>query len=93
MGLFSIKLQEQKFYDNVHEDSVLTINKDTKTIQIKGYSKLFTYEQSEIEERLLDAGGVMPLYTEFGNAVFRQLTKPKTVKSKTGSKRPRDMTW
>ncbi|KAL2822121.1 hypothetical protein BJX63DRAFT_442295 [Aspergillus granulosus] len=93
MGLFNIKLQDQEFYDNVHEASVITINKDSKTIEIDGYGKVFSYEQSEIEERLLDAGGVMPLYTEFGNAVFRQLTKPKTLKSKAGSKRPRDMAW
>ncbi|KAL3465074.1 hypothetical protein BJX64DRAFT_275448 [Aspergillus heterothallicus] len=93
MGLFNIKLPDQDFYDNVDEGSIITINKDSKAIQIEGYDKLFSYEQSEIEERLLDAGGVMPLYTEFGNAVFRQLTKPKTLKGKTGSKRARDMTW
>ncbi|KAL4886814.1 hypothetical protein BJY04DRAFT_227157 [Aspergillus karnatakaensis] len=80
MGLFNIKLQDEEFYSNVHEDSVVTINKDRKTIKIEGYDKIFQYEQSEIEEALLDAGGVMPLYTEFGNAIFRQLTKPKKDK-------------
>ncbi|OJI98263.1 hypothetical protein ASPVEDRAFT_124220 [Aspergillus versicolor CBS 583.65] len=77
MGLFNVKLQDEDFYSNVHEGSVVTIDKDSKTIRIEGIDKVFSYEQSEIEEALLDAGGVMPLYTEFGNAVFRQLTKPK----------------
>ncbi|KAL4928987.1 uncharacterized protein BDV17DRAFT_281562 [Aspergillus undulatus] len=77
MGLFNIKIQDDDFYAQVGEDSVVTIEKDNKTIRVEGASKVFHYEQSEIEEALLEAGGVMPLYTRFGNAVFRQLTKPK----------------
>lgn len=77
MGLFNVKLQDEDFYSNAYEGSVVTIDKDSKTIRIEGIDKVFPYEQSEIEEALLDAGGVMPLYTEFGNAIFRQLTKPK----------------
>ncbi|KAL5336609.1 hypothetical protein BJX70DRAFT_389805 [Aspergillus crustosus] len=85
MGLFNIKLQDEDFYSNVHEDSMITINKGSKSIQIDGLDKVFYYEQSEIEEALLDAGGVMPLYTEFGNAVFRELTKPKKGKKSYGN--------
>lgn len=80
MGLFSVKLQDADFYSNVYEDTVVSIDKDRKAIWIEGLDRVFNYEQSEIEEALLDAGGVMPLYTEFGNAVFRQLTRPKRGK-------------
>ncbi|KAL4922383.1 hypothetical protein BDW62DRAFT_217273 [Aspergillus aurantiobrunneus] len=91
MGLFSIKLQDEEFYANVREDSVVTVNKDSRTIQVEGVDKVFVYEQSEIEEALLDAGGVMPLYTRFGNAVFRQLTRGR----REGWKRPgvEDLSW
>ncbi|OJJ64186.1 hypothetical protein ASPSYDRAFT_139400 [Aspergillus sydowii CBS 593.65] len=96
MGLFSVKLQDDEFYSQVHEDSIVTIDKDSKTIQIEGLDKVFYYEQSEIEEALLDAGGVMPLYTAFGNAVFRQLTKPKRGKKETytnGAKKESSISW
>lgn len=96
MGLFSVKLQDDEFYSQVHEDSIVTIDKDSKTIQIEGLDKVFYYEQSEIEEALLDAGGVMPLYTDFGNAVFRQLTKPKRGKKETytnGAKKESSISW
>lgn len=95
MGLFSVKLQDDEFYSHVYEDSIVTIDKDSKTIQIEGLDKVFYYEQSEIEEALLDAGGVMPLYTEFGNAVFRQLTTPKRGKNEAynGAKKESSISW
>lgn len=86
MGLFNIKLQDPDFYANVREDTVVTIDKDQKKITIEGYDKVFFYQQSQVEETLLDAGGVLPLYKQFSTNVFRQITKqaPKTsVKRKS----------
>lgn len=84
MGLFNIKLQDPDFYSNVHEDTVVVIDKDEKTITIEGYDKVFHYHHSPIEETLLDAGGVLPLYGKFGTDVFRQITGPAP---KSGKKR------
>ncbi|KAJ4255972.1 hypothetical protein NW762_009046 [Fusarium torreyae] len=86
MGLFNIKLQDHRFYELAQEDSVITINKDGKTIQIEGYCESFPYQQSDVEETLIESGGVLPLYSQLGRKVFRHITLPKV---KGGRKRPR----
>lgn len=77
MGLFNIKLLDPDFYVNACEDSIITIDKNNKTVHIGGVDKVYHYQQSEIEETMLDAGGVMPLYNQFGSTVFRHITAPK----------------
>ncbi|KAM0328536.1 hypothetical protein ACHAQA_004943 [Verticillium albo-atrum] len=77
MGLFNIKLQDPEFYSIAQEGSAITIDKDAKTIQIEGVETLFHYQQSAIEQTLLDSGGVLPLYGQFGRKVFRHITMPK----------------
>ena len=77
MGLFNIKLQDPRFYELAQEDSVITINKDDKTIHIEGSDEAFRYEQSEVEETLIEAGGVLPLYSKLGRKVFRHITVSK----------------
>jgi homoaconitate hydratase len=79
MGLFNIKLQDDEFYANATEGSRITINKDRKSVQIEGLDKVFYYEQSDIEQTLLRAGGVLPLYKRWGRTAFRQVTMPKTA--------------
>ncbi len=87
MGLFNIKLQDPEFYAAAQEDAVITIDKDAKTIQIEGVAKIFEYEQSDIEQTLLDSGGVLPLYGQFGRQVFRHITMPKV----TGSRKRKEI--
>ena len=82
MGLFNIKLQDPEFYAAAQEDSVIIIDKDSKTIQIEGNPKVFEYDQSDIEQTLLDSGGVLPLYGQFGRRVFRHITAPKVTGSR-----------
>jgi homoaconitate hydratase len=77
MGLFNIKLDDDAFYAAAQEDSVITIDKDAKTIRIDGVDDVFSYQQSQTEETLLDSGGVLPLYGQFGRKVFRHITMPK----------------
>ena len=77
MGLFSIKIHDQRFYELALEDSIITINKDTKTIRIEGSDVIFHYMQSEVEEALVESGGVLPLYSKLGKGGFRHLTAPK----------------
>uniref|UniRef100_A0A8H7KB12 Isopropylmalate dehydrogenase-like domain-containing protein n=1 Tax=Bionectria ochroleuca TaxID=29856 RepID=A0A8H7KB12_BIOOC len=84
MGLFNIKLQDDEFYHIAQEDSVIVIDKESKTVQIEGYDKVFYYRQSDIEETLLQAGGVLPLYRKLGSKVFRSITMPRV---KAGKKR------
>lgn len=87
MGLFNVRLQDPDFYASAHEDSIIEINKEEKTIAIEGQSKVFHYNHAAIEETLLDAGGVLPLYGEFGSSVFRKITAPPL---KHGKKRKAD---
>ncbi|KAI9162732.1 3-isopropylmalate dehydrogenase [Paramyrothecium foliicola] len=82
MGLFNVRLQDEDFYAHVHEDSIIEINKDDKTIRIEGISKVFSYQQSQIEETLLDDGGVIALYKQYGKKIFRQITTTKVKRRK-----------
>ncbi|KAI7764302.1 hypothetical protein LZL87_013642 [Fusarium oxysporum] len=67
MGLFNIKINDPRFYELAQEDSVITINKDNKTIQIEGSDMTFYYVQLDVEEALIESGGVLPLYSEARN--------------------------
>jgi homoaconitate hydratase len=103
MGLFSIKVQDHRFYELALEDAVITINKDKKTIHIAGTDTTFSYVQSDVEEALVESGGVLPLYSKLGKGVFRHLTAPKVKGGKRvgygidtdslGSKGSTDLSW
>ncbi|KAF4451016.1 3-isopropylmalate dehydrogenase [Fusarium albosuccineum] len=77
MGLFNIKLQDPEFYEVAQEDSVISIDKENKTITVEGHDGVFYYEQSDIEETLLESGGVLPLHSQLGSKVFRRITMPR----------------
>lgn len=74
MGLFNIKLQSEEFYKHATEGSTIVIDKENMTVQIDEHETVFKYEQSPIEQTLLQAGGVLPLYNLWGREVFRQVT-------------------
>ncbi|RKK66595.1 hypothetical protein BFJ69_g15271 [Fusarium oxysporum] len=103
MGLFNIKINDPRFYELTQEDSVITINKDNKTIQIEGSDMTFYYVQSDVEEALIESGGVLPLYSKLGRGVFRHLTAPrvqggtKRVRNSNNGRsrkeRSQDITW
>ncbi|RDW61206.1 Aconitase dehydratase large subunit, alpha subdomain 1 [Aspergillus mulundensis] len=78
MGLFSITLQDDAFYAHVQEDSVVIIDREKKIVRIDGLDQAFAYQQSEMEKTLLEAGGVLPLYSRFGRAVFRGIARANT---------------
>ncbi|RHZ50793.1 uncharacterized protein CDV56_104501 [Aspergillus thermomutatus] len=96
MGLFNITLPDAEFYAHAKEDSVVIIDQNTKTVQIEGIDRVFRYQQSEMEKTLLDAGGVLPLYSQFGRTVFRQIANANStgrMKSKSGAPRPVKLDW
>lgn len=78
MGLYNIVLQDEAFYAGIQENSTVIVDKDQKTVQIQGVNKVFGYQHSDIEETLLEAGGILPLYSRYGRAVFRQMTAAKS---------------
>lgn len=77
MGLFNITLPDLEFYTLANEDSIVIIDRQAKTVQVKGTDQVFHYQQSEMEKTLLDAGGVLPLYKRFGRSVFREISRTK----------------
>ena len=77
MGLFNIKLQSEELYKHATEGSTIVIDKENMTVRIDGNETVFQYEQSPIEQTLLQAGGVLPLYNLWGREVFRQVTSSK----------------
>lgn len=77
MGLFNITLPDLEFYKLANEDSIVIINRQAKTVQVERTDQIFHYQQSEMEKTLLDAGGVLPLYHQFGRSVFREISNTK----------------
>jgi hypothetical protein len=84
MGLYNITLQDDAFYADVSEGSTVIIDKEQKTVRVEGFDQVFRYQHSEIEETLLEVGGILPLYNQFGRTVFRQMISTKDKQSKTG---------
>lgn len=77
MGLFNVTLQDEEFYTHAKEGKAITVDKAAKTIAIEGCSTVFRYEQAQIEEQLLNAGGILPLYKLHGRNVFTEIIKSK----------------
>ncbi|PVH77349.1 hypothetical protein DL98DRAFT_573776 [Cadophora sp. DSE1049] len=84
MGLYNIVMKDPEFYEFAVEDAEITIDKDKKIVRVEGTEKVFPYSISRLEETLLDAGGVVPLYKKYEKAIFRHL-----VALKSDNKRPR----
>ncbi|KAL4919613.1 hypothetical protein BDW62DRAFT_209571 [Aspergillus aurantiobrunneus] len=81
MGLFGIALSDADFYARVQDHSVVVIDRESKTVRIEGVDQVFRYQQSQMEKTLLDAGGVLPLYNEFGRGVLRHIAKVPNKRS------------
>lgn len=77
MGLFNVTLQDEEFYAHAKEGKAITIDKMAKTIVVEGCNTVFQYEQTQIEEELLKAGGILPLYKLHGRNVFTEIIKSK----------------
>ena len=77
MGLYSAVVLDEEFYELATEGAVLTVDKDAKTLIFQENGKSFSFSHSVIEETLLNAGGVLPLYERYGKSLFREMVKPK----------------
>jgi homoaconitate hydratase len=78
MGLFNAIVTDDEFYQHATEGSTITVDKDQKVITICGVNKSFHYQSSWIEDTLLNAGGILPLYHLHGTSLFRHLTSSST---------------
>ena len=68
-SLLGIKLEDDRFYELVSENTEVFISTKGRTITVCG--EIFRFKMSLFEERLLAGGGIMPLYKKFGNRLFR----------------------
>lgn len=82
MGLFNVTLSDEEFYAHAAEGKAITIDKAAKTIVVEGCSTMFRYEQAQIEEELLNAGGILPLYKLHGRNVFTEIVKSRQGNAK-----------
>ncbi|KAK5175794.1 uncharacterized protein LTR77_000934 [Saxophila tyrrhenica] len=76
VGLFSAIVVADDFYTHAQEGRTITIDRAAKMITLEGCPKPFTYEHSAVEEALLDAGGIVPMYELHGRGLFDALTSP-----------------
>lgn len=82
MGLFNIVLTNDAFYSHAQEGKAITIDKGRKIIAVEGCDLEFTYEHAPIEEELLSAGGILPLYKIHGKKVFSEIIMPRKSNKK-----------
>ena len=88
MGLFSAIIVDDEFYKLAQEGADISIDRASKTITVAERAVKFTYEHSVVEERILDAGGIVSLYEEYGRDLFHQMTNLKSVHLPEASGRP-----
>eukprot|EP01135_Chromosphaera_perkinsii_P002381 Nk52_evm35s222 gene=Nk52_evmTU35s222 len=85
MGLLGITLTDEKFYSMVRSGSSVTVDLPNRCVEVDNVR--FPFELSQVEERLLQGGGVLPLYQKYEKSVFRHVTsEPKG--SVKGTKEP-----
>lgn len=78
MGLYSAIVTDERFYQHAQEGRSITIDPARKVIAVDGCEDTFSYKHSMLEETLLDAGGIVPLYERYGKGLFSALITPKS---------------
>lgn len=81
MGLFNAILLADDFYEHAQEGGGITIDRNSRTIALDGIAETFSYTHTVVEETLLDAGGILPLYARYGRQLFREITSNKSQKA------------
>ena len=74
MGLYNTVILDENFYTYAQEGVNVTIDRKNKTIALDGHDRLFPYTHTQIEDTLLEAGGIVPLYALYGRNVFSEIT-------------------
>lgn len=86
MGLYNTVVLDEDFYTHAQEGVKITIDRRGKTIKLDGYDKLFSFTHTQIEDTLLEAGGIVPLYGLHGRHVFSEIIlSPSVGKSSSSS--------
>jgi homoaconitate hydratase len=73
MGLYNAMILDDDFYAHAQEGVEITIDRKNKTIALGGLDKVFAYTHTQIEDTLLAAGGIVPLYALHGRDVFSEI--------------------
>jgi homoaconitate hydratase len=70
-GLLGIRLNDDEFYELAQEGAEVSIDIGKRRITCGG--KEFAFVLDPIEEALLSAGGLLSVYSRYGDSLFRQL--------------------
>lgn len=79
MGLYNTVILDEDFYTHAQEGVNIMIDRRSKTIKLDGYDKLFSFTHTQIEDTLLEAGGIVPLYGLHGRHVFSEIISTPSV--------------
>lgn len=74
LGLLGITLQDEAFYESAKTGTSIEIDLDNSVVKCEDRS--FSFTLSDIEKRLLEAGGMTAAFKSFGKNVFNELCKP-----------------
>ena len=79
MGLYNTVISDEDFYTHAQEGVKITIDRKNKTIKLDGYDKIFSFTHTQIEDTLLEAGGIVPFYGLHGRHVFSEIISAPSV--------------
>ena len=82
LGLTSIVVKDLTFYEAAQDGVEISIKLDEGKIYVGG--KEFPFEFSELEQRLMDFGGIAQAFNEHGKSVFEALSAPSRTKVFSG---------
>lgn len=85
MGFYSAVVLDDDFYQLAQEGTILSVDKVAKTLTFEN-GRSFTFSHSAIENTLLEAGGVLPLYGRYGKSLFREMIKPPQQPTRSSAK-------
>ncbi|RHY35457.1 hypothetical protein DYB32_000081 [Aphanomyces invadans] len=68
-ALVGICITDDRFYELAQPNASIRIEMRGRTIHVAG--ETFRFKMSLFEEKLLNGGGIIPLYKKFGNRLFR----------------------
>ena len=75
LGLLGIEIRNEAFYDAATDDALVTIDVPTRTIRVgKGSEvKEFNFKMAEMEQKLLEYGGISTAYKSFKNELWKHM--------------------
>lgn len=75
LGLLGISMQDEEFYQVAADGKEVSIDFNTKSINLDG--RAFHFDLSQMEKELFEHGGISSAFQHFGSKLFEVMTSVK----------------